>query len=62
METNDKRPETEITLNKVLGLIVAVFAVVGVLSLIWAQWRMLQVSATMVFVVALILLHIPENW
>lgn len=62
METNDKRPETEITMNKVLGLIVAVFAVVGVLSLIWAQWRMLQVSATMVFVVALILLHIPENW
>ena len=62
METNDKRPETEITMNKVLGLIIAVFAVVGVLSLIWAQWRMLQVSATMVFVVALILLHIPENW
>lgn len=62
METNDKKPETEITVNKVLGLIIAVFAVIGVLSLIWAQWRMLQVSATMVFVTSLIVLHIPEDW
>ena len=62
METNDKKPETEITVNKVLGLIIAVFAVIGVFSLIWAQWRMLQVSATMVFVTSLIVLHIPEDW
>lgn len=62
METNENKPEIEITFNKVLAIIIAVFAVVGVLSLIWAQWRMLQVSATIVFVAALLVLHIPEDW
>ena len=62
METNDKKPETVVTVNKVLGLIIAVFAVIGVLSLIWAQWRMMQISITMVFVTSLIVLHIPEDW
>ena len=62
METNDNKPETVVTVNKVLGLIIAVFAVIGVLSLIWAQWRMMQISITMVFVTSLIVLHIPEDW
>ena len=62
METNDNKPETVVTVNKVLGLIIAVFAVIGVLALIWAQWRMMQISITMVFVTSLIVLHIPEDW
>jgi len=61
MEQEQEKKEIEVTLTKVIGYIIAAFLFVGVLALIWAAWRVLQVCATIVFVAAVFLLIKPDN-
>ena len=59
----EKEPtEHEITVNKILGFVIAVFGIIGVYSLIWANWKGLQLCATFVVTAALLVLFIPEDW
>lgn len=51
-----------LTAGKVFGLVVAVFTVLGVFALIWAQWGMLQVCATVAFASLILSVILPEDW
>lgn len=53
--------EKTITLAKVLGLIIAVFGCIGILALIWAKWKVLQLCATTVFLGVLAVILIPSD-
>ena len=44
---NEKEPI--VTVDKVLGLIIAVFGALAVLSLIWGQWTVMKSCFTVVF-------------
>ena len=57
-----EKNEYEVNLTKVLSLIIALFAIVGILALIWAKWRVLQICATVDFLAALAIILIPDDW
>lgn len=56
---NEKEPI--VTVDKVLGLIIAVFGALAVLSLIWAKWTAMQSCLTVVFFGILAVILIPSN-
>lgn len=62
MEENKPQNELEVNLSNVLVLILSFFAVIGILALIWAKWRVMQMSFTFVFVIALILALVPDKY
>ena len=62
MEENKPKKELEVNLSNVLVLILGFFAIIGVISLIWALWRTFQVCATFVFVIGLVLIFVPEKY
>lgn len=67
METNDNinRPEHddyEINLENVLKFFVTVFGIIFVFALIWAQWKLLQCCASIVFVCGVVLAFVPDKY
>lgn len=54
--------EYNLTAGKVFGILVVVFGVLGVFALIWAQWELLQVCATVSFASLILSVVIPEDW
>jgi len=57
MEDNEKL----VTLSKVLAVIITVFGLVSVLALIWAQWRLMQVSLTIVLLSSVAVIVTPDG-
>ena len=57
----EEQKEPIVTVNKVLGIIIAVFSFLAVLSLIWAQWRALQSCLTVILFGVLAVLFIPDD-
>jgi uncharacterized membrane protein YjgN (DUF898 family) len=58
---NEKK-EKVITVQKILSGFLMVFAFFGVLSLIWAQWTLLQVCLTIVVCSGACMVILPEDW
>lgn len=56
---NEKEPI--VTVDKVLGIIIAVFGALAVLSLIWAKWTALQSCLTVLFFAILAVILIPSD-
>ncbi len=56
---NEKEPI--VTVDKVLGLIIAVFGALAVLSLIWGQWTAMKSCFTVVFFGILAVILIPSD-
>lgn len=57
----EEQKEPIVTVNKVLGIIIAVFSFLAVLSLIWAQWRAFQSCLTVILFGVLAVLFIPDD-
>lgn len=60
MEEN--KNEYELTLTKVLSFIFLVCAGIGAFALIWAQWRTLQVCASIDLLIGIVLAVMPASW
>lgn len=58
---NEKK-EKVITVQKILAGFLMAFAFFGVLSLIWAQWTLLQVCLTIVVCSGACMVFLPEDW
>ena len=53
--------ESIVTLDKVLGIIIAILSILSVLALIWAQWRFLQWCVTLDLFAVLAVMVIPAD-
>lgn len=53
--------ETIVTVDKVLGLIIAVFSFFAILALIWAKWRVFQWCLTVDLFAVLAVILIPSD-
>lgn len=62
LEPDNEPKEFELTLSKVLSFIITGFAIVGVLALIWAKWRAMQICATIVFLASILFIVMPDDW
>lgn len=58
----DEKKDFEMTLHKLLAGIFCVAGIVGILSLIWAKWVVMQLCATFVFLSVVCMLVLPEDW
>jgi len=58
----DNNNELELNLSNVLVIILSVFAIVGVFALIWAKWKVMQLSFSIVIAVGLILALVPDKY
>lgn len=57
-----EKKEIEVTLSKVLAIVIALFTVIGILALIWAKWRVFQVCATVDFLALVFIMSMPDDW
>lgn len=62
MEDPQKEKEIIITVDKVLGLIIAVFGILSVLALIWGMWKVMQTCFTVVFLAVVAVVLIPSDY
>ena len=53
--------EPIVTVDKVLGIIIALFTILAVLALIWAQWRVMQWCITVDLFAVLAVILIPSD-
>lgn len=58
---DDNKDLGEVTMQKVLAIVIAVCGFIAVLALIWAKWLALQVCLTLVFVSFVLTMLIPED-
>lgn len=62
MEDPQKEKDIIITVDKVLGLIIAVFGILSVLALIWGMWKVMQTCFTVVFLSVVAVVLIPSDY